>query len=44
MKRKPRKVSSKRLAAIAARILAGGDYTTREVKALAASVLTQTEA
>jgi len=42
-KRKPRKQSSNRLSAIAARVLGGGKYTVAEVWALAGSVLGQDE-
>lgn len=37
------KKTSRRLASIAARILNGEDYSTKDVKALAASVLAQAE-
>lgn len=41
--KKPRKQSSNRLSAIAARVLGGGKYTVEEVWALAGSVLGQDE-
>lgn len=37
------KKTSKRMAAIAARVMTGGDWSTKDVKALAASVLAQVE-
>jgi len=37
------KVSSKRVAALAARVLAGKDYSTADVRTLAASVVAQFE-
>jgi len=41
--KRPRRQTSNRLSAIAARILGGGRYSLEEVYALAGSVLTQDE-